>query len=401
MTIDNALELFKQGKFEDAEVRYKEILANEPDNFEAIKQLGKIALYSNKFSEAEKLLTKAILLNSDDKEPHLLLAEVYYRQDKYLEAATILNRIDEKDRAKRLESFKGSIPYYIEEKTNINRIKFVKTDPLPLIQLRVNDGEVAHFVIDTGAAEVNIDTEFAKEIGAEIHFAREGSFAGGKTASVHMGKIDSLTLGEVTIKNVPVNILPVRQFTAPMFRDIRVDGIIGTALFYHFITTMDYLNGELILRKKNDAMINKFEQEIKNQDIAEIPFWMAGKHFMVAWGKANNSKPLLFFVDTGLAGGGFTCPESTIKEAGIELQSDKAITGSGGGGKLQAIPFIVDELSLGNVVEKNIRGFFAGGKTLSEMVGFHIGGIISHGFFRNYALTFDFTKMRLILQKKP
>ena len=29
--------------------------------------------------------------------------------------------------------------------------------------------------------------------------------------------------------------------------------------------------------------------------------------------------------------------------------------------------------------------------------GFRIGGIISHGFFRTYALTFDFEKMRFLL----
>ncbi|KKL64441.1 hypothetical protein LCGC14_2165020 [marine sediment metagenome] len=132
----------------------------------------------------------------------------------------------------------------------------------------------------------------------------------------------------------------------------------------------------------------------------EIPFWMVGDHFMVAWGRVNKSKPLLFFIDTGLAGGGFTCPESTIKEARINLFTDQASIGVGGGGKVQAIPFIVDMLSLGAVVEYNVRGVFTGGPSLNEVLGFQIGGIISHMFFRKYALTFDFVKMRLILQKK-
>jgi hypothetical protein len=38
---------------------------------------------------------------------------------------------------------------------------------------------------------------------------------------------------------------------------------------------------------------------------------------------------------------------------------------------------------------------------LEDRFSFRIGGIISHGFFRPYALTFDFTKMRLVLTKEP
>jgi len=36
---------------------------------------------------------------------------------------------------------------------------------------------------------------------------------------------------------------------------------------------------------------------------------------------------------------------------------------------------------------------------LHGQFGFSIGGLISHTFFRPYALTFDFTAMQLILQR--
>jgi tetratricopeptide (TPR) repeat protein len=400
MSIEDADKLFSEGKFAEAKVIYKEIISQEPENYNALKQLGKITLYMNKFTKAEELLTKAISLKPKENEPKLLLAEAYYRQDRFQEAANFLNQAGITHQAKRLVSFKDAKPYQIEGKSDVSKIKFLKTDPLPIIQIKVNESETVNFIIDTGAAEVFLDSDFAKEIEAEIHYSNKGTFAGGKTAKVVMGKVDSITFDNITIKNVPVNLMPVRQFSAPIFKETRIDGIIGTVLFYHFLTTLDYVEGELILRNKTTSQLQQFDQEIANLEITEIPFWLTGKHFMVAWGKVNNSKPLLFFVDTGLAGGGFTCPKSTIEEAGIELLHEHATTGMGGGGEVQIIPFIVDELSLGDVVEKNIQGIYAGGKTLGEMAGFHIGGIISHAFFRNYALTFDFTKMRLILQKK-
>ena len=81
---------------------------------------------------------------------------------------------------------------------------------------------------------------------------------------------------------------------------------------------------------------------------------------MVAWGKVNNSKPLLFFVDTGLAGGGFVPAKSTVKESGIQLLESQGFEGIGGGGAMTVIPFEVSKISLGNAEESNIIGFFGG-----------------------------------------
>ncbi len=45
------------------------------------------------------------------------------------------------------------------------RVKFVKTDPLPILNVRVNGGDEVTFFIDTGGSEVALDTDFAKELG--------------------------------------------------------------------------------------------------------------------------------------------------------------------------------------------------------------------------------------------
>jgi hypothetical protein len=144
--------------------------------------------------------------------------------------------------------------------------------------------------------------------------------------------------------------------------------------------------------------LSRFEQDAKGQNYIVVSFWMAGDHYMVAWGSVNESQPMLFFVDTGLAGGGFTCPESTLKEGGIKLQENLASEGVGGGGKVKVIPFVVEELTFGEAKGQNIQGLFTGAFPLENAFGFRIGGLISHGFFRPYALTLDFTGMRLFLK---
>jgi predicted aspartyl protease len=200
------------------------------------------------------------------------------------------------------------------------------TDPLPVAKVRVNGSEPVNSLIDTGGAELIIDTKFAQETGAAQFGSVTGTFAGGQKAGVQHGRVDSLRAGDFTIRNVPVHIMDVRRFS-PIFGGTRVDGIIGTVLLYHFIATLDYPEGRLTLRLKTEQNLKQIEQEAVKQGSIVVPFWMAGDHCMVAWGTVNNSPPMLFFVDTGLAGRGFVCPESTLQKAGIKLQEDQAEEG--------------------------------------------------------------------------
>jgi hypothetical protein len=145
----------------------------------------------------------------------------------------------------------------------------------------------------------------------------------------------------------------------------------------------------------------EFEREAEAERAHAVPFWVAGTHFMVAWGRVNDAEPCLFFADTGLAGGGFLCPDSTIKAAGIDLSGLPSFQGMGGGGPVTVTPFTVKTLALGDAKQHDVTGMFGAFPDESEYRhGFRIGGIISHGFFKPYALTFDFERMRLWLSLK-
>lgn len=399
LNLKSADNLFQTGKFAEAERLYTEAMATDPKNFQAIVRLGNIALLANRLDDAQKWLTNAIKLKPEESEPKALMAEVFYRRDDFQQAAPLLRAISREAMAKKLESFKGIVPYQIESKPEVTYLKFVLTDPLPVVQVRVNSSEPVNFFIDTGGVEVLIDTEFAKEVGAAQFGSETGTFAGGQQAGYQQGRVDFLTLGDFIVKNVPVHMMDVRRFS-PVFGGKRVDGVIGTVLLYHFLAILDYPQGELILRRKTKESLQHFEQDAKEQKYIVVPFWMAGDHFMVAQGTVNKSRPMLFFVDTGLAGVGFTCPESTLKEAGIQLQEGLADEGIGGGGKVKAVPFVVEELTLGGAREHNVQGVYAGAFSLENAFGFRIGGLISHGFFKRYALTLDFAGMRYFLERK-
>jgi predicted aspartyl protease len=401
-SLQMATDVFQQGKFEEAEYRFAQLEKEITVRYNAALHLGALALYRNDLAAAEKHLKVALDVVPTSKQAKGLLINVYYRGDNFEEAAPLYRAVGDEIAAKKFESFKGLVPYQIDSKADVTRVPFVITDPLPLIAAKIN-GKPANLLIDTGAAELFIDPDLVKK--ANVHrfgeTTRKG-YAGGLSAKTGAGRIDSVTLGQTTIHNVPAQILNTRRFSAAA-QGKRVDGVLGTSLLFHFLATIDYPKGELVLREKSREQLKRFEEQSQDGQATAMPFWMAGDHFMVTWGKVNRSLPLLFFVDTGLAGGGFVCPPSTLKDAGIDLPKGAEIEGVGGGGKVKAVAFMVDQLSLGGVEARQIQSFLGVfPPTLEHGEGFRIAGIVSHEFFRPYALTFDFQGMRLFIgRSKP
>lgn len=390
--------LFRAGKFAEAEKLYAPIAARDPRDYAATVRLGHIALLANRLDEAQRWLGKAVALRPGDPEAKLQLAEAFYRRDEFQKAAPLLLAAGREAKAKKLAGFKDQTPYLVKGPGEKTAVKFVMTDPLPVVQVRVNGGQEVNFFLDTGASEVVLDTEFARELGVERLGSEEGTFAGGKKAAVHHGRIGSLTLGGWEVQNLPVVTIDTRQFSAG-FGGRRIDGALGTVLFYHFISTLDYPRGELVLRWRTRENLARLEQEPPGPRVA-VPFWLADDHFMVAWGRVERREPELLFVDTGADGGAAKLTEAVIKGAGIRLDEAKAVESVGGGGKLRSVPFTLKELSLGGARAQDVRGWFEGPFPWEYSLGFRLAGMIGHEFFRPYAVTFDFDGMRILLERK-
>ncbi len=405
--IDSADRLFQAGKFAEAGKLYSQIATQNHKDYSAILQLSRIALLSNRLDEAQKWLEKAIILQPGDADAKVMLAEVFYRRDDFQKAAASLKGVDVSNNkliasqyptlnVAKLESFKGQAPYEVHGNGKSTRLKFLKTDPLPVVSVRVNGGDEVTFFIDTGGSEVTLDTDFGRELGVPRFGTVQGTFSGGQHADVQQGRIDSLTVGEWTIKNLPIAMMPLRQLSKD-FGVKQIDGIIGTNLLYHFLATMDYPHGELVLRRKSAKSPEEFAATSSAKSVA-VPIWIASDHFMVGWGRVDTLPPALLFADTGLAGAGVKLAESVIKEAGIKLEEDKAFAGAGGGVKLKIVPYTVRQLSFGDIQEDNIPGLYDGPFPWEYTFGFHLAGMVGHDFFKHYAVTFDFKNMQIFLQ---
>ena len=385
------------------------MVVQDPKDFAAVLGLGRVALLSDRLHDAQKWLEQAVALQPNDADAKVMLAEAFYRRDDFQKAAASLNGVEAASNklitsqyptlnVAKLESFKGQTPYQVQGAGEETRLKFLKIDPLPLVSVRVNGGDEVTFFIDTGGSEIAFDTEFARELGVRQFGAVQGTFSGGQHAEVQQGRIESLTVGDWAVRNLPVVMLPLRQLSESLGAK-RIDGIVGTTLFYHFLATLDYPGGELVLRRKTANSLEQFAAASSGKSVA-VPFWIAGDHFMVGWGRVETVPPTLLFVDSGLAGAGVKLAESVIKEAGIKLEEDKAYEGAGGGGKLKIVPYTVRQLSFGDVRENNVAGLYDGPFPWEDTFGFHLAGMVGHDFFKPHAVTFDFENMQIFLRCK-
>jgi hypothetical protein len=411
--------IYREGKFAEAEIAYVKVLEVDHRNMTAMARLGEIALWSNRAEKAEHCfmqvmqnvagLQKRWPFNAQIK---ALLAMTYYRQDRFPQAAQFFKEAagkvafgpfrNLKAIGDQLALFDEHTPYLVEG-PEVTQVQFIATDPLPVVEVSINGSKLLPFFIDTGGAEVALDTKLANEIGAELAGTITGESAGPK-GSVGVGKLDSMTIGDFVVKNVPIHTVDTASYSA-IFEGLNVKGVVGTRMLMHFLGTIDYVNGDLILRRNTQTNLQKLEAQLEASRVKAIPFWLIQTHLLVAWGMVNSKGPMLFLVDTGLAGKGFTAPESTLRDAGIAVDWAKAKEGIGGFGKAKEVDIVLDQLTLGTgpneVVEHHVPGSAIKKFGLwGYRFGFWIGGLISHQFFRHYALTLDFVGMRLIVREE-
>ncbi len=395
--LNDADVLFTRGRFAEADALYRSVLDANSSSTPALARRGEIALLGNRLSDARDLLLRALVTSPGHPRLCALLAEAYYREDRFAPAATYFAGAGQHLVARKLESLGDRHPYETSFASVPVRVPFLTRDPLPLVRAWVNGSRELTLMIDTGGAELILDRAVARDVGMSDVGGGEGMFAAGQRADVRHGAIDVLRLDGLEVRNVPVTSLSTERFGA-YFGGRRIDGVIGTVLLYHFVSRLDYPREELVLWPRAEDRVAELEREAAAGRQVAVPFWMVDDHYLVAWGQVNR-EPMLLLVDSGLAGKGFTCPASTVEAVGIVLDDDRAEDAVAPGGTVRVVPFTLAELSVGGLAEWQVPGSFGPfPEALEQGLGMRIGGVVSHAFLARYAVTLDFSKMRMFFE---
>ncbi len=388
------------GDFEDALLLLEPLLAEAEPAVDVLMLAARTEYLLARYDLAEALLHRVLKREPDNTAAAAKLVFIYYQTNRYSQCETLPGKALEGMCLPHLDlmkSFGSDAPYRISwlagDETSV---PFVVTDPLPLIKVEVQGREVTA-LIDTGGDAFILDPEIAAALVIEVVASMAGMFAGGMEAEVGFGRAESLTLGGATLHSVPISILPTGGMT---IGGEQIEGIVGTGVLKQFLATLDYPNGELVLRAPVGHAASAFRSGASGKVLDEVPFYLQSTHFLLARGSLNGVDDLLFHVDSGLAGTpAFSAPRQTLDYVGIpvpEVEVHEGIVGGGGGGFATGT-FEIAELGLGGLVQSDLVGDFGALPPQGyRMLGFIQDGLISHNFLRAYAWTLDFERMRMV-----
>ena len=358
---------FQRGHFDAARAAYAAQLAKSPHDPGALRGLGSIYLYQNDLRRARTYLAEAARVNPDDTVTQSRLRALTGREPS-------------------TENFRISMP------AGPVRIPFVATDPLPVVRATIN-GKSALLVLDTGGGAVDLTAAGAKRLGVASHVAGIGIFAGGKRAEMRSGQIRQVDLAGLTVRSIPIMV------TAEPLRlaGRQIDGAIGTIFLRHFLSTIDYRHGALILRPHSDSAA--VARAAAKAGAAIVPMWLVADHFIFAPARVNGAPEQLFSIDTGGEGIGVQLSSEQLAAAKVSLAGARSGSFAGGGGAVRTQSFTVPAVSIGTLTKRNVSGLFFPDADQFQIFPFQVGGLVSHEFFRKTELTLDFDAMKLMVSR--
>lgn len=382
--------LFKAGRFEQAGRAYEEILRNDPTNLHAARQRGYVGLLGNKFPDAEKYLTMAIELAPDDKDANYFLADCYIRQDKFSLSVPHWQAIGENAYATWFASIRGEA-YQIHGDTA--RVEWLKTDPQPQVAASINGGPAKRLTFYTGAPSLSLTSTAAKEAGLTPVASQEIPFEGG-TIWAHYGVLDSIKLGDIELRNVPVGWSTTKSGDDV---DTEDDGLIGTWVFYHLLTTFDYAGRSLILRRPTPEAAREVRAAATRAGVKPLPLRMAREQYLHSTGSINGTGPRVVGVNLGGSSEAAAVVKGeTVEELRIRTDYDRPIQTFGHSHPVVAYPCYPKEIRLGIASAQDIYSYTNPRAALAPN-GFDVAAAYFHPFWKPYNITLDFTTMNLYL----
>ncbi len=241
------------------------------------------------------------------------------------------------------------------------------------------------FIFDTGGANL-VDPAVAKEIGTAGTGSMQGGGAGSGTESISFAKVNTLQVGDATVKDQLFFVAPVRAgfgITAGQ----QVDGLIGFEVLARFVTTFDYGANRVILAMPG-------AQPPAGSDI--IPFVMDSKQPQFAC--SIDSIATQCSLDTGARDSitlmsPFVANHPQIVPA---IVSAEGVNGFGFGGPAMGKLGRIARLGIGDYTLENIIADFSTqkeGAFASPFTAANVGG----GIWKRVSLTLDYNTLKMAL----
>lgn len=248
------------------------------------------------------------------------------------------------------------------------------------------NGKPFVFIFDTGGVNF-ITPPTAQTLGLKSEGAMQGNGAGEGHMDIALTKVDSLQVGEATIRNQVFPVAPLNEMSP--VEGVDEQGMVGFETFRRFVTRVDYGAHKLTL-------IDPKHFDAKDAGTA-IPFTFYGNTVVIQ--AAYNGHPGSFTVDTG-SRVSLTLNSPFVSKNNLSAGTAKSVagvTGWGIGGPSRAVVLRGDSLVIGPyTISRPITEYSTdkGG----AFVDASLAGNIGAGILKRYVVTLDYDHSLLYLK---
>lgn len=390
--------LWATGLFEEAEQAYTQALELEPDLPQGHHGLARTLAAKNQLDAALEEAQIALRLEPREGEFHHTAGSILERMRRYDEAvsafSTYLSLLPKQDGSEQatlarskirfLRSFGQDPPMEILEggRERLHRIPFKLSNDKIIVRGRVNDRRNVDFVLDTGAEHTFLSARTAQRSHV-VPIVRTLAAGVGEIGlrGLLLGKIDSLRVGSLKMRNVPALIKAPRLTGNGLPKNER-DGLSPLALGLSM--SIDYENRELVVGERLPERPAHTILPLRQHRLA------------VVRGLVNNDRAVNFIVDTGgevisisrdtaMALGPSTFRRIPLKVYGTSGWDTDAFL-------LPGVDLRFNEIEYTNfsVVVLNLQA-------PSTLLGFQVGGIVGHRFLSQYHVDIDLLRSEVRL----
>lgn len=381
--------------FETAEKAARATLAIDSAEPEALLLLARVLVLRGEVKEAADVLRKA---ESAGLRPEVITLEsawIHYRRRDFGKLAKTLDAVGNPVLAGRYRSFVGKPLQLSTGKGCVSSVPLVATSPLAVVEIMVED-EPVQAIVDTGASDLILSKTFATARGISVRSL--GAQAPQGTPSVGYGQASSMTIGDATLKNVPVDVFDDRAMAEMAGEQMpEVKAVLGLSLLSELQISIDVPAETLDLVSGSGRC--KSEREARRTGEG-LPFWQHETHFLYVMGQLGAAEGL-YLVNTGMRGADVAANLLAYGHAGLPIPPMREDVAMG----------TVDDFGLGPLTlsglesavaytdpRGQIRGFF---ERVQTSAGFREDGMIGLTPLAKQRFTVDFETRRIYFGEAP
>ena len=367
------------GESPDTNLGFGRLAFAEGDLEEAIRRLYKATDSHLRIMASDLLAASLSAVNR-----HREAKEVMVRASKEIGGLTEAENVYIKSRIEIYDGCQGLKLYRIPDEFRSTTLDFTNSDGHILAPMAVNGLDIGNVHLDTGGSGgLTVSAKSVENLDLKM-IGRVTGMNVAKELTADVAIVDEIRIGDLVIKNVPVNI----YHGAGNFHG-GSSGNLGKEVLQRLNMTIDYKNSSLTFfhPRATDLQAGLVDKNVASE---KIPFHR--DKFIIVQASINGRKPEPFILDTGA---GITVFHSEYYSESIASPSKQGEPPTLDKPK----PFTLDSLRIGGREYEHVMSLAMDLTQIYKLAQDDYPGIIGNPIFQNSRLHFNFADSTLVIEE--